>query len=190
MDVFTAIKERRSCRNYSSEPVSEESIEKILDAAMWAPSPLNAQPWEFIVVTNQEVKDKIISEAERCREWAIETSGWEWLEKYKVGFLQSVPVMVVAVGDPRKTGVDQFQEEGTMAYLQACAAAIQNMSLAAHALGLGTLWFTFFDKNPVREILSIDAGKIPLAVVCLGKPAGDPMKVGRKDLEKKTTYVR
>ena len=98
--------------------------------------------------------------------------------------------MVVVVGDPRKTGVDQFQEEGTMGYLQACAAAIQNMNLAAHALGLGTLWFTFFDKNPLREILSIDAGKMPLAVVCLGKPAGDPMKAGRKDLEKKTTYVR
>ena len=67
MDVFTAIKERRSCRNFSSEPVSEEALERILEAANWAPSPLNSQPWEFIVVTNKKVKAKIFSEAERCR---------------------------------------------------------------------------------------------------------------------------
>jgi len=190
MDVFTAIKERRSCRNFSSEPVSEETIEKILAAAIWAPSPLNSQPWQFIVVTNKEVKEKIIAEAERCRKWAIETSGWEWLEKYKVGFLQSVPVMIVVVGDPKKSGVDQFQEEGPIGYQQACAAAIQNMQLAAHALGLGSLWFTFFDKKPMREILGIDAEKTPLAIVCLGKPAGEPLQMGRKDLEKKATYIR
>lgn len=190
MDVFTAIKERRSCRNFSPEPVSDETIEKILEAGMWAPSPLNAQPWQFIVITNKAVKEKIISEAERCRKWAIETSGWDWLEKYKVDFLQSVPVMVVVVGDPKKSGVDQFQEEGSVGYKQACAAAIQNMNLAAHALGIGSLWFTFFDKKPMREILDIAAEKTPLALLCLGKPAGEPLQMGRKELEKKTTYIR
>jgi nitroreductase len=190
MDVFTAIKERRSCRNFSPELVSNETIEKILEAGIWAPSPLNAQPWQFIVVTNKAVKEKIISEAERCRKWAIEASGWEWLEKYKVDFLQSVPVMVVVVGDPKKSGVDQFQEEGSVGYKQACAAAIQNMNLAAHALGIGSLWFTFFDKKPMREILDIAAEKTPLALLCLGKPAGEPLQMGRKELEKKTTYIR
>ncbi len=190
MDVFTAIKERRSCRNFSTESVSEETIEKILEAAVWAPSPMNSQPWQFIVVTNQEVKEKIISEAERCRKWAIETSGWGWLEKYKVDFLNSVPVMIAVVGDPKGSGVDQFQEEGTMGYQQACAAAIQNMHLAAHALGLGSLWFTFFDKEPMRGILGIEAEKTPLALFCLGKPAGEPMQMGRKDLEKKVKYIR
>jgi nitroreductase len=190
MDLFTAIKERRSCRNYSPEPVGEEIIEKILEAGMWAPSPMNAQPWQFIVITNKEVKEKIISEAERCVKWAIETSGWEWLQKYQVDFLHSVPVMVLVVGDPKKSGVDSFQEEGPLGYLQACAGAIQNMHLAAYALGLGSLWFTFFDKQPIRDILGIDAEKTPLALVCLGKPAGEPFKMGRKELEKKVTYVR
>ena len=54
-----------------------------MEAADWAPSPLNMQPWEFIVVTNPEVKEKIYSEAERCREWALEKSGWKWLGGYK-----------------------------------------------------------------------------------------------------------
>jgi nitroreductase len=168
MDVFTAIKERRSCRNYSPDPVSEEAIEQILEAGMWAPSPLNSQPWQFIVVTNDEVKEKIVAEAERCRNWAIDASGWGWLEKYKVGFLKSVPVMIVVVGDPKGTGVDQFQEEGSMGYQQACA----------------------FDKQPLREILGIEAEKAPLAVLCLGKPAGEAQQMGRKDLEKKVKYVR
>lgn len=190
MDVLTAIRERRSCRNYSPEPVKEEIIEKILEAGMWAPSPMNAQPWQFIVITNRDVKEKIIAEAERCRKWAIETSGWEWLERYSVEFLKTVPVMVVVVGDPKKSGVDTFQEEGSLGYQQACAAAVQNMHLAAYALGLGSLWFTFFDKQPMRDILHIDAEKKPLALVCLGMPAGEPPKMGRKELEKKTIYIR
>ncbi len=190
MDVFTAIKERRSCRNFSPEPVSEDALEKILEAAMWAPSPANAQPWEFVVVTNQEMKAKIYSEAERCRKWAIETSGWKWVESYQVDFLKSAPVIIVVVGDPKKTGLDTFQEEGTVGYQHACAAATQNIGLAAHALGLGSLWFTLFDKKPLRELLGIDAEKTPLAVVCLGKPGGEPLQTGRKGLEKKTTYIR
>ncbi|MBK5099702.1 MAG: nitroreductase family protein, partial [Desulfobacteraceae bacterium] len=92
MDVFTAIKERRSCRDFLPEPVSDENIEKILEAAIWAPSPLNTQPWEFVIVTSKEVKEKIFIEAERCRKWALEKSGWKWLDKYSVDFLQSAPV--------------------------------------------------------------------------------------------------
>jgi nitroreductase len=59
MDVFTAIRERRSCRNFLPDLVDEDAIEKILEAAIWAPSPLNMQGWKFIVITNQEIKEKI-----------------------------------------------------------------------------------------------------------------------------------
>jgi nitroreductase len=190
MDLFEAIKGRRSCRNFSPDPVDEQTVEKILDAAIWAPSPLNSQPWQFIVITSQEVKDKLYEEAERCRQWALETSGWKWLGGYKPDFLKSAPVIVAVVGDPKGTGVDQFQDEGGVGYQHACAAAVQNMNLAAHALGLGSLWFTFFDKKPMREILGLDADKVPLALVCLGKQAEPPDKAGRKDLEKKVTYIR
>jgi 5,6-dimethylbenzimidazole synthase len=181
MDVFTAIKERRSCRNFLSDPVSEDTVEKILEAASWAPSPLNMQGWEFIVVTNQEVKEKIYTESERCRKWAFDKSGWKWLGGYKVDFLKSAPVIIVVIGDPKKTGVDMF--------MHACAAAIQNMHLAAHALGLGSLWFTFFDKQNLRDILDIDPGKTPVALVCLGKAAGEPQKMPRKDFKEKTKYM-
>ncbi len=190
MDVFAAIKERRSCRNFLPEPVSEDTIEKILEAASWAPSPLNAQPWEFIVVTKEEVKEKIFSEAERCRKWGLEKSGWKWLGSYKVDFVQLAPVIIVVIGDPKKTGLDMFLEEGGVGYQHACASAIQNIHLAAHALGLSSLWFTLFDKKAIREILDIDPAKTPLALVCLGKADGELPKTPRKDVKEKTTYIR
>ena len=190
MDVFTAIQERRSCRNFAPEPISDDTIEKILEAATWAPSPLNMQPWEFIVVTNTEVKEKLFSEAERCRKWALEKSGWDWLNSYQVDFVKAAPTIIAVVGNPKKTGVDMFQEEGGVGYQHACAAATQNIHLAAHALGLGSLWFTFFDKKPVREILGIDPDKTPLALVCLGKATEKPQQAPRKEVKAKMTYVR
>lgn len=190
MDLFTAIKERRSCRDFLPDPIDDETIKQILEAAAWAPSPLNMQPWQFIVITNQQMKDKIYEEAERCREWALEKSGWKWLGGYKTGFLKSAPVIIAVTGDSKKTGVDIFMEEGSTGYQHACAAAIQNMHLAAHAFGLGSLWFTFFDKKALREILEVDEDKTPIALVCLGKPAGDPTAMPRKDIMEKTTYMR
>jgi 5,6-dimethylbenzimidazole synthase len=176
MDLFTAMKERRSCRNFMPDPVDEIMIEKILESATWAPSPLNSQPWEFIVVTNKNVKEKIFSEGERCRKWALEKIGWKWLGSYPVDFF--------------KTGVDMFMEEGSMGYQAACAAAIQNMHLAAHALGLSSLWFTLFDKKAIREILGVVPEKTPLSLICLGKPGSSIPPTPRKEVKEKTTYIR
>jgi len=189
MDVFVAMKERRSCRGFTAEPIEKDVIERIIEAGTWAPSPLNTQPWEFIVITNKEIKEKIYNEAERCRKWALETSGWKWLDSYKVTFLQQAPVIIAVVGDPKKTGVDMFMEEGNIGYQAACAAAIQNMHLAAHSLGLGSLWFTLFDKKEVRKILNIDQTKTPITLVCLGKKAQEPQPMPRKNVKDKITYI-
>jgi nitroreductase len=189
MDLFTAIEGRRSCRKFSEEPVLSEAIEQILKAATWAPSPLNTQPWSFVVITSEAMKAEIIAEAQRCKEWAIEKSGWKWLNKYSIEFLKNVPVMIAVIGDSKKSGVDMFQEEGSVGYQMACAAAIQNMLLAAHALDLGSLWFTFYGKQEIRRILSIPESKTPIALVCIGKCDGDPAAAPRQDAKKKTTYL-
>jgi 5,6-dimethylbenzimidazole synthase len=190
MDLFTAIKERRSCRKFLTDPMDAAILEKIIEAGIWAPSPMNAQPWEFIVVTRPEMKEKIYAEGERCRQWALSTSGWKWLEKYRLEFLTSAPALVVVVGDPKKTGVDQFLEDGSTGYQYACAAAVQNMMLAAQALGIGSLWYTLFDKNNLAQILDIDPGKKVLSIVCLGRPAGEVPPVGRKPIQDKITFMR
>jgi nitroreductase len=82
------------------------------------------------------------------------------------------------------------EEEGPMGYQAACAAAIQNMHLATHALGLGSLWFTLFDKKAIRELLSIAPEKTPLALICLGKPGSSSAPTPRKELKEKTVYIR
>ena len=190
MDIFTAIKERRSCRNFLPDPVSDEAIEKILEAAVWAPSAANNQPWEFIVVMNKDIKKDIFSESEKCRKVLYEKSGWKWVDRYKIGFLEEAPVIIAIVGDPQKTGADMFLEGGGMAYQHGCSAAIQNMLLAAHALELGTLWFTLFEKESIRIILNLDSGKEPLALICLGKPATVSHPPPRTGAKEKTVYLR
>jgi 5,6-dimethylbenzimidazole synthase len=178
MDIFTAIKERRSCRDFLSDPISPEIIEKILEVASCAPSPLNMQPWQFIVITKQEVKDKIFAEAERCRDWALRD------------FIKSAPVIIAVTGDPTKTGIDMFMKEGgSVSYQYACAAAIQNMHLAAHALGLGSLWFNFYDKKNIIKILGIEEDKTLISLVCLGKRSQEPAAISRKAVKEKTTYI-
>ena len=189
MDILTAIKERRSCRNFSDEPIERETLEKILDAATWAPSPLNAQPWSFVVIAGSKVKNNIFAEAERSREEAIQKSGWGWLGKYSVEFLLSAPVIIAVAGDPKKSGVDQFMEGGAKAYEHACAAAVQNMMLTAHAFGIGSVWFTLFDREKLRGILDLGPDKVPLALVCLGKAAADPAPTPRKGFADKTIYM-
>lgn len=119
MDVLTAMQERRSCREFLQESVDEDLIEKILEAATLAPSPLNMQPWEFIVITSTEAKDKIFAESVRCKEWALEKSGWKWLGGYKVDFLKSAPVIIAVVGDPKKSGGGHVHGRGAFR-LSAC----------------------------------------------------------------------
>ena len=189
MDLFSAIETRTSCRQFLPDEISPATVEQILAAGIRAPSPLNAQPWQFIVITSPEKKQEIHDEAERCRAWAIEKSGWKWMNTYKMDFLLQSPVLIAVVGDPKKSGMDMFQEEGTVGYQLACAAAIQNMLLAAHALDLGSLFFTLYDKSHMRRILNIAEEKTPVALVCIGKPAEPQKAVPRKEVEKKTIYI-
>jgi len=190
MDVFTAIKERRSCRVFLPDPVSDETIEKILEAAVWAPSPANNQPWEFIVITSSSVKERLWTESEKCKKMLFEKSGWKWIDKYRAGFLLEAPVIIAVIGDPEKTGAHKFLEGTEATYQHGCAAAIQNMLLAAHAEGLGSLWFTLFDRKVIRRILDIEETKEPLALICLGKAAAPSLKTPRMDVKEKTRYVR
>jgi nitroreductase len=190
MDVFTAIRERRSCRKFQPVMVNEADIEKIIEAGNWAPSPANQQPWEFIVITNGDIKEKIFSESELCKKKMFEKSGWKWLEKFSINFVKEAPVIIAVVGDPKKSGADMFLDEGAgRGYLEGCSAVVQNMMLAAHALGLGSLWFTLFEAEPVRRILGLDAGKDPIALLCIGKPMSGAT-VKRTDFREKTVYLR
>ena len=192
MDIFTAIKERRSCRRFMPGPVGEDIVERILEAGSWAPSPANNQPWEFVVITSPVVKEDLFLEAERCKASLFEKSGWKWLDSYRVNFVKDAPLIIAVIGDPKKSGADLFLEGAGrgLGYQHACAAAIQNMLLAAHALGLGSLWFTVFEVAPMQKILKTGPEKVPVALLCIGKPAAEGFSSKRKDFREKTTYLK
>ena len=189
MDVFDAIRTRRSHRAFKRNPVEPEKIDRILEAAHWAPSPANGQPWEFIIISESAAKEHLVDLSEKARRSGdIELHGFSYIrplpagevgvpeenpaQKYSISFLKDVPVIIAVVGNPespiRQVGPERVRD----GYKYACAAAIQNMLLAAQALGLASLWFTFFDRNLVSRFLNVDPAKHLLALVCIGYPAG------------------
>ncbi|MBN1308239.1 MAG: nitroreductase family protein [Chitinispirillaceae bacterium] len=190
MDLFTVIKDRRSCRSFLPDPVSDADIETIIGAAINAPSPLNSQPWSFVVVTAAATKEKICSEALRCRNFLFEKSGWKWLGRYDLEFLKNVPAMIAVVGDPKKSGADIFMEGGAGAWREACAAAVQTMLLAAQAIGLSTLWFTMFDKENIKQLLGIEGEAVPLSIIMVGKAAVPAPAMPRKSIGETVRYLR
>jgi nitroreductase len=189
MELFEAIRKRRSCRKFMPDSIPPEDIGRILEAATWAPSPANNQPWEFIVITNPEIKARIAAAAEATKAMLFEKSGWKWIEKYNVNFVRECPVLIAIIGDPKKSGAHIFLGDSIPGYQHACAAAVQNMLLAACGLGLGSLWFTLFEKAPLRKILDIAPELDPLSLVCIGKPAAAPAETPRTDFTAKTRYL-
>lgn len=204
MDIFTAIESRRSHRTFLQRPVEREKIITILKAATWAPSPVNGQPWEFIVITSESVRDQLRHLAEEALAAnRMEVRGFTYIrplpetvrendqpaKRYSLGFLRQVPVIIAVAGLPGTTASHETREETVDSYKYACGAAIQNMLLAAEALGLGSLWFTAFEQALLRQCLGIDASRHLLALVCLGYPARTPAPPPRASLDAKVRWI-
>lgn len=156
MDVFEAIKRRRSIRAFTCEDVSKEEIEQLLDAARYAPSAGNIQPWEFTVIRNFRIKQKLSVAA---------------LDQK---FIEEAPVVIVVCANEMRSGKGYSNRGVTLYCLQDTAAAIQNMLLTACALGLGACWVGAFHEEDVRKILSIPQGVRPIAIIPVGHPADNP----------------
>lgn len=174
MEFKDVVKARRSCRAFESSNVSEEQVAEIIETGQWAPSPLNLQPWEFIVITDPEVKVRIREAGEAARQSVIDGGGPGWAGKYAMAFIEEAPVLIVVVSDPAKGGLGEYfgQQYGAM---QAASACVQNMMLAAAEVGLDSLWFTFFSPEKLRAILNIPDSKEIAAVIPIGKPK-DPIE--------------
>jgi len=156
LEVFEAIKGRRSIRKYTKDPVSEDFIVKILEAGRWAPSAGNSQPWNFIVLRDEEMRRRVAEAATYGK------------------FLANAPVGIAVVVDPMAS--TRPVEDG--------AIATQNMLLAAHALGLGACWIGSYNsvyEERVKEILGIPENKRLLSIISIGFPAESPTKT-RKEL--------
>ncbi|MBN1883909.1 MAG: nitroreductase family protein [Candidatus Krumholzibacteriota bacterium] len=139
---------RRSIRRYTSEPVAEERIRALLDAAMAAPSANNLKPWHFVVVTERRMLDAL-SEAHPY-----------------AAMLREATAAVAVIGDP---GISEGYWE------QDCAAATENLLVAAAGLGLGTCWLGVHPREDrvkkIGELLGVPADKKTLALVAVGHPS-------------------
>ena len=180
MEFKDLVKTRRSCRSFETSSISEEQLAAILDAGRWAPNPLNLQPWEFIIISDPEIKTQVLKVAHDARQEVIDNGGPGWVAKYGIGFLEEAPLLVVVVVDPSRAGLGSFfgQEYGA---IQAASACVQNMILAAADMGLGTLWFTWFRPEKLRAVLDIPENLEIAAVVPIGKPKEPIEAPPRKD---------
>ncbi|MHA1238796.1 MAG: nitroreductase family protein [Candidatus Odinarchaeia archaeon] len=140
-DVLSTIVKRRSIRKYTSKEVEFDKLIQVLDAARWAPSSRNRQPWKFIVITDDKVKRQIAS-----------------YSRYGE-FLKDAPILVAFTTDPTLSK-NFYKEDG--------ALATQNFQLAAWSLGLGTCWIGTMEREKVKKILKIPENQHLLTVMPLG----------------------
>ena len=162
LDVFEAIKERRSIRSFTAENVSDEAVKQLIDAARWAPSAGNTQPLELVVVRDPETKRRLSFAA------------------LNQAFIQEASVVFVVCADVTRSK-KEYSGRGEKLYgIQDTAAATENILLAAHALGLATCWMGAFKEKDVAKIINAPKNTKPLVIIPVGHPAVKPSAPKRR----------
>ncbi len=189
---------RRSIRRYLEKPVPRALVEKILDAARWAPSAHNRQPWRFAIIESSETKHALASAMGNKLRADLERDGVtkELIEKDTARSYQRItnaPVVIVVCVTMRDMDVYSDTRRKKAEYLmatQSVAMATQNLLLAAHALGLGACWMCapLFVPETVREVLKLENDWEPQALITLGYAADERAKT-RVDLNGFVMYI-
>jgi nitroreductase len=166
MEIIEAIRSRRSIRKYQERAIEPERLMRVLDAGRIAPSAKNLQDWKFIVVRDGEKRRRLAEAAMGQAQVA------------------AAPVVIAACA----TKPDNIMPCGQLCYPIDLAIALDHMSLAAVAEGLGTCWIGAFYEDRVKEILGIPAGVRVTSMLTLGYPAESPAARPRKKQEEIVAY--
>lgn len=162
MEFYDVINKRRSIRKYKPDVISDEILNRVLEAAHLAPSGKNGQPWRFIVVRSAELKQKLVKP---CRDQA---------------FIAEAPAVIVGVANEDES----YQKQGN--YMKSwaidLAIAFDHLMLAATAEGLGACWIGAFDEKEVKKALNIPDRLRVVGLTPLGYPDGEPKPKPRKAL--------
>jgi len=154
METIKAIMTRRSIRQFSDRDVTPEQIRVLIEAAMNAPSAGDGRPWHFVVVSESEKLDALAASIDDNHD-----------------MFRQARAAILIVADPGLEGFPGF-------YPQDCACAAQNIYLAAHDLGLGTVWIAIWQVPPrvrgIREILKVPGHLEPFAIFPIGYPGENP----------------
>ncbi|WDV46256.1 nitroreductase family protein [Clostridiaceae bacterium M8S5] len=190
-EIFNAVKERRSIRKYKNEEIPIEKIKRVIQAANWAPSNANSQPWQFIVIKGDYLKK-------------VSSIYYEWAQEYvpKADYIPEenktevmeyskdfggAPVQIIVTYEFFKDDDNRSEE----ALMSACAA-IQNLCLVALEEGLGTVWIAGHATHDsrTRSLLKIPTNHKIAAIIPIGYSADNPNPPARKDegLDQKTTW--
>jgi len=209
MEFFDVVKRRRSVRKFKPDPLPEGAVEQILDAARWAMSGANGQPWEFVVVKNKRTKNKIaeiyvehgrkrIHAIEKTREKALQHNMFRSFYTNPPGW-KDAPVIIAVCGDQRTfqatvLAAHFFNGEGAplATFLKNMANATQLICLSAAAMGLGTQWVTvnLGWERPVKTLLDIPDDLVIHTLIPVGYPAYDPSPPTRRKLEEMVHYEK
>lgn len=150
MDALTCLHTRRSIRRYTEQPVTDEETHTLLDAAFWAPSACNFRPCDFVAVRSQETREALAKASTFAK------------------MLPQAPLLLVVCGDTKKQPVREL-------LVNDASAAVENVLLAAHAIGLGAVWLGvhigegWYDA--LRSELNLPEHVLPLAGIAIGHPA-------------------
>jgi nitroreductase len=158
MEVMEAIKTRRSIRKYKADPVADQTLETVLEAARWAPSWANTQCWRFIVVRQADIKNKLADTLNDTNP--------------AMDAIRKAPLVIVACAELGKSG---YYDEVAVTdkgdwFMFDVALAMQNLALAAHSQGLATVHVGRFDAEEAARILGVPQGYCVVEMTPLGYP--------------------
>jgi nitroreductase len=170
MDIFQAIRDRRSIRKYKDMPVEWEKIGQVLDAARLAPSWKNMQCWRFLVLTDADKRATLLDA------FPDNNPGKK--------AIAMAPVVIVVCADPAESDV----ENGIPYFVADTAIAFEHLCLTAHALGLGTCWMGWYDETMIKNGLDIPANIRIVGITPLGYPDQEPKPRPRKEMDQIAFY--
>ena len=171
MELKEAILERRSIRRFGDGDVSEEAVTELIELGNEAPSAGNLQARDFVVVRDQKTKDDLAPAA------------------HGQDFIAEAPVVVVVCANMDR--IMHYGKRGITLYcLQDCAAAIQNMLLAIHDMGLGCVWVGAFDESKASNTLELPGHIRPVAILPIGEPVSQPAARKRIPVEDLVHYEK
>ena len=171
MEVIEAIKNRRSIRRYKPDPVDDKTVEQILEAARWAPSWANTQTWRFVVVRDSDLKAQLAD--------TLSTNN------PATNAVKNAPIAIVACAQVGRAGCyhgEPVTDKGDSWHMFDAGLAMQNLTLAAHALGLGTVHIGSFDAGKAAEIIGVPEGYCVVEMTPLGYPDQEAKAPPRKAL--------
>ncbi|MCF8011182.1 MAG: nitroreductase family protein [Clostridiales bacterium] len=170
MEILEAINSRKSVRKFKPDSIIDENIQKLLDAAIKAPTAGNAQPWYFYVIKDKSIKDAL----------SAASLGQK--------FVNDAPVVIAVCVDPEVSAA-KYGDRGRYLYcIQDSAAAVENIMLAAVSMDLGTCWVGAFEEEKVKQVLNMPAGRRPAALIPLGYPEKIDEGFKRKPLNEVVEY--